>query len=97
MEANIMGVVAIVVSAVTAIVGVINHKRLRSNCCGKEAVMSVDIEATTPPKMKPVPVDGHPDKVAERRESIRKEHPNDSRGTALVDVDAPGPVGVSSS
>ena len=92
-----MGVVAIVVSIGTAIIGVINHKRLRSNCCGKEAVMSVDIEATTPPKMKPVPVDGHSDEVAQRRESVRKDSANDPRGTALVDVDAPGPVGVSSS
>lgn len=27
----------------------INHHRVRSNCCGKELVVSVDIEKTTPP------------------------------------------------
>ena len=27
----------------------INHHRVRSNCCGKEVVMSVDVEETTPP------------------------------------------------
>jgi hypothetical protein len=27
----------------------INHQRVRSNCCGKEIVMSVDVEGTTPP------------------------------------------------
>lgn len=27
----------------------INHHRVRSNCCGKEVVVSVDIEKTTPP------------------------------------------------
>lgn len=27
----------------------INHHRIRSNCCGKEVVVSVDIEKTTPP------------------------------------------------
>ena len=27
----------------------VNHKRLRSNCCGKDLVLSVDVESTTPP------------------------------------------------
>ena len=27
----------------------VNHHRVRSNCCGKEVVMSVDVEETTPP------------------------------------------------
>jgi hypothetical protein len=27
----------------------INHHRIRSNCCGKELVASIDIEKTTPP------------------------------------------------
>lgn len=27
----------------------INHHRVRSNCCGKEVVVSVDVERTTPP------------------------------------------------
>ena len=27
----------------------VNHHRVRSNCCGKEVVVSVDIEKTTPP------------------------------------------------
>jgi len=27
----------------------INHKRIRSNCCGKKLVASIDIEETTPP------------------------------------------------
>jgi hypothetical protein len=28
----------------------VNHHRVRSNCCGKELVVSVDVEQTTPPK-----------------------------------------------
>jgi len=28
----------------------VNHHRVRSNCCGKEIVVSVDVETTTPPK-----------------------------------------------
>lgn len=31
----------------------INHRRLRSNCCGKEVVASIDVETTTPPPKKP--------------------------------------------
>ena len=27
----------------------VNHRRLRSNCCGRNLVMSVDVENTTPP------------------------------------------------
>lgn len=27
----------------------VNHKRIRSNCCGKKLVASIDIENTTPP------------------------------------------------
>ena len=43
--------IAIGVSVLTAVVGVINHKRIRSNCCGKIAEASIDIENTTPPKL----------------------------------------------
>lgn len=30
----------------------VNHHRVRSNCCGKELVVSVDVETTTPPDLK---------------------------------------------
>lgn len=36
------------VSILTAIIAAINHKRIRSSCCGKEIVASIDIESTTP-------------------------------------------------
>jgi len=42
--------VAIAISCATAIIGVINHKRLRSVCCNKKVEVSLDIEDTTPPK-----------------------------------------------
>jgi hypothetical protein len=29
----------------------VNHHRVRSNCCGKELVVSVDVEQTTPPDL----------------------------------------------
>ena len=51
MDGNIMGGVAIFISVVTAVIGFINHKRIRSKCCGREMSASVDIENTTPPKL----------------------------------------------
>jgi hypothetical protein len=50
---------AIALSLATAAFGIINHKRVRSNCCGKEAVASLDIEDTTPPGTKDKITDGH--------------------------------------
>lgn len=43
------GIVSLVVVVGREILNAINHKRLRSKCCDKEAVVSVDVEATTPP------------------------------------------------
>ncbi len=48
--ANVSGVVALVISIVGTIIAVVNHKRLRSSCCGKKIEVSVDIENTTPPR-----------------------------------------------
>ena len=49
----ILSVVAIIVSVGGTIIALINHKRLRSKCCGRNMEVSVDIENTTPPKIKP--------------------------------------------
>ena len=35
---------------------VVNHKRIRSSCCGKKLEASIDIDNTTPPEVV-VPVD----------------------------------------
>ena len=51
MDSNsILSIVAIVVSIMGSILAVINHKRVRSNCCGRVLTTSLDIEDTTPPK-----------------------------------------------
>ena len=39
----------LVISGITTAIGIINHKRIRSSCCGKSVDISVDIESTTPP------------------------------------------------
>ena len=33
---------------------IINHKRCRSNCCGKKLELSLDMENTTPPENKDI-------------------------------------------
>jgi hypothetical protein len=45
----IMSGVALFLAVGGAILAVVNHKRVRSNCCGREMSVSVDVEATTPP------------------------------------------------
>ena len=46
---SIAAYVSIALSIGAIVLGVINHKRIRSSCCGKEASVSLDIENTTPP------------------------------------------------
>jgi hypothetical protein len=35
------------------VIAAVNHRRIRSSCCGHEASVSLDISATTPPTEKP--------------------------------------------
>ena len=53
LTSDILSVVAIIVSVVGTVIGVVNHKRIRSKCCGRQVEASIDIENTTPPKIKP--------------------------------------------
>jgi hypothetical protein len=63
MDSNyIMGIAAIVVSTVTATITAINHKRVRSNCCGKSLAVSFDVDATIPPvSVVPLPCQKQPE------------------------------------
>ena len=51
-DSAISGYVALAMSIATAVVGIVNHKRIRSTCCGHKAEASLDIEVTTPPELK---------------------------------------------
>jgi hypothetical protein len=51
---NILGLVGFGISVVGAIYTAINHKRVRSKCCGKVMEASLDVENTTPVKIGPV-------------------------------------------
>ena len=46
----VVGYVSIILSVGTIVLGVINHKRVRSNCCGHKVDVSLDVENTTPPQ-----------------------------------------------
>jgi len=50
-QSSILSIVALVISFIGSIVTIINHKRIRSSCCGKEIIASLDIENTSPPKI----------------------------------------------
>lgn len=54
---EVMGMIALIVSVGGAIIGIINRKRIRSNCCGHklEASFQVDQIPPTPPDIK-IPV-----------------------------------------
>lgn len=39
---------SLIVSLGGSMLAIINHRRLRSNCCGAKAEVSLDIENTTP-------------------------------------------------
>jgi hypothetical protein len=41
---------ASILALVVAFLRNINHRRLRSSCCGVPIIMSVDVENTTPPQ-----------------------------------------------
>jgi len=48
------GIFSMAVHAAQALLQIVNHKRIRSTCCGKEMDTSLDIEETTPPAKLPV-------------------------------------------
>jgi hypothetical protein len=54
---GVLGIIALVVSVGGSIVAVLNHKRVKSTCCGRTIDASFDVENTTPtqPKISSVP------------------------------------------
>ena len=59
MDQNTTSVIAYVgfLTGVSAtIYAALNHKRVRSNCCGTKIEASLDVEDTTPPNAAPLPI-----------------------------------------
>lgn len=56
---SIAGYISLCLMIVGSVVAAVNHRRIRSGCCGREVSISLDVDATTPPQAKPpVKVDG---------------------------------------
>jgi hypothetical protein len=55
-NSQIMAVAALVLSAAGTVFAAVNHRRVRSNCCGRLLEASIDVEATTPPTGATAPV-----------------------------------------
>ena len=51
---GILAIIGVIVSVGGAIISVINHSRIRSNCFGKKLEVSLDIDKTSPDKNSPV-------------------------------------------
>jgi hypothetical protein len=47
-DTQIYSIIALALSIGSAIITAINHKRIKSNCCGRIAVVGIDIETSTP-------------------------------------------------
>ena len=61
MDTNtIISGVSLTVAVGSSIIAVVNHKRLRSKCCGRNVDVSIDIENTTPPMHIKIPVTSSP-------------------------------------
>jgi len=45
---SILSTLAIIVSVLSVVIGIINHKQVKSRCCKREASFSLDITSTTP-------------------------------------------------
>lgn len=46
------GIGAAIVTFLGILYSAVNHKRIRSNCCGHRMTASIDVEPTTPPETK---------------------------------------------
>ena len=47
-DTTITAYVGVALAVGATILSVINHKRVRSNCCGRPIVISLDVENTSP-------------------------------------------------
>jgi hypothetical protein len=86
---NILSVISIVVAVGTAIIGIINHKRIRSKCGQKEIVASIDIETTSPelkiktPYIPPTPAGAGPARVSSQPMTVIEYLENENKKTNL--------------
>ena len=49
------GWIALALTVAASIYAAVNHKRIRSNCCGTKGEISLDVDTTAPPSPKVTP------------------------------------------
>jgi hypothetical protein len=49
-DTTLLSILAITLSVVGTVITAINHHRIRSQCCGRDLTVSIDIEKTSPKK-----------------------------------------------
>ena len=59
---GIIAIIGLIISIGGTVLAMVNHKRIRSTCCGKKLETSLDIEDTTPVKISQAPPSGSPRK-----------------------------------
>ena len=61
MDTNVyMGYISFAISVGSLILGIINHRRCRSNCLGRSGEISIDIDKTSPLIKKDISVEEYP-------------------------------------
>lgn len=82
MDSEIMIIMSVVISSLTGIITIINHRRIRSSCCGTKLETSLDIESTTPPT----------DRILEKQETLKIKIPKRPDGNDLPALPASPPT-----
>ena len=57
-QTSLFSYVAFAISIASAIIGVINHKQIKSKCCGASGTIGIDIGPTTPTDTRPAQLTG---------------------------------------
>lgn len=76
------GYLGIIVTVAGVIFAAINHKRLRSNCCGRKVELSFDVENTTPIENPMIVVNG----TARTPNTVRAEDCRQEASEAKISV-----------
>jgi hypothetical protein len=83
-QTQILSILALSISIAGSILAVINHKRIRSNCCGRRVEASLDVESTiSVPSPKKDTADR--DVISSQADSVRGQ----TTGPAPVPNDTP--------
>jgi len=70
LSTQIVSYISLALAVGGIVIGAVNHKRIRSSCCGKEQSISLDIETTSPRETKNSTTDSRPSGVGMGTEQV---------------------------